>query len=238
MSSSWLKVSCVALGSALALSAIPAVAAPSTHLSSPIVVQPVLRLTDSSPIVVQPILRMASSPIVCAADSAHGQLADHGAADPMRAAVAGSSPIVVQPILRDGQLADRCAADPAHGQLADRGAADSAHGQLADRGAADITLHMRGYHLAIFLSEGYRSLLKLNLVSVFAFWREAGGDLGFDAIRCRLCCGSSDSYIAAFTSASIKTFRCFVHIWLVACSATPLSIFLYAVILTLIFVSI
>ena len=65
MSSSWLKVSCVALGSALALSAISAVAAPSTHYGSPVIVQPPLRMTASTPIVVQPPLRMtASTPIV------------------------------------------------------------------------------------------------------------------------------------------------------------------------------
>ena len=61
MSSSWLKVSCVALGFALAVSAISAAAAPTTHSSlsqsgfaanSPILVTP------------PPTYKMASSPIL------------------------------------------------------------------------------------------------------------------------------------------------------------------------------
>ena len=49
MSVSWLKVSCVALGSAIALSAISAVAAPTTHTSPAQV-----RLAAISPVIVPP----------------------------------------------------------------------------------------------------------------------------------------------------------------------------------------
>lgn len=71
---SWLKVSCVVLGSALALSAVDAVAAPATHsspaqnglaASSPIIVMPD-RVT-SSPIIVMPD-RLAKSPIIVMPD--------------------------------------------------------------------------------------------------------------------------------------------------------------------------
>ena len=73
MSLSW-KVSCVALGSALAMSAVSAVAAPSTHSSltqngfkanSPIIVTPA-PVYKSSPIIVtpRPVYKMASSPII------------------------------------------------------------------------------------------------------------------------------------------------------------------------------
>ena len=110
MSSSRLKISCVALGSALALSAISAVAAPSTHLSSPIVVQPPLRMS-SSPIVVQPPLRKNGfSPIVV-----QPPLRKNAAVSPIVVQPPlrknASSPIVVQPPLRNNAaLADRCAA--------------------------------------------------------------------------------------------------------------------------------
>ena len=85
MSSSWLKVSCVALGAVLAMSAIPAVAASSTHASTPIIVQPILRQTAGTPIIVQPILRQtAGTPIIV---------------QPILRQTAGT-PIIVQPILR------------------------------------------------------------------------------------------------------------------------------------------
>src|SRR4029078_8917243 len=68
---SWLKVSCVALGSALALSAVDAAAAPSTHrvvnLGIPTVVSPtpVLRLAGIPTVVSPtPVLRLAGIPTV------------------------------------------------------------------------------------------------------------------------------------------------------------------------------
>ena len=65
MSSSWLKVSCVALGSAIALSALTAAAAPTTHFSFksgltnvPGAVPPIPRMANV-PGAVPPIPRMA-----------------------------------------------------------------------------------------------------------------------------------------------------------------------------------
>ena len=96
MSSSWLKVSCVALGMALGLSTASAVAAPATHSSSvqnglaatsPIIVFP--NKLVKSPIIVFPN-RLAKSPIIVFPNRAQ---TDHRVPEQ-----AAQSPIIVFPI--------------------------------------------------------------------------------------------------------------------------------------------